>query len=137
MQFCVEFCTVTIHYVYYGMELYQAIIGLAITHYVADFLLQSREMGEGKSSSLYWLSLHVMTYSTVFGVLGFMFFTPIQALSFFCITFVAHFCTDFVSSKLSAYCHRTNRMGAFWNVIGADQLLHFVQLILTYVWCVA
>ena len=98
---------------------------LMIGHFVSDFMLQNRWMGENKGKSLKVLTLHVLIYSfsmTIFCVLsqlivwghwsysydyidivnGFYFGS---ALTIFFSFFIPHFITDFITSKLSGYCY--------------------------------
>ena len=39
------------------------VILIALIHLIVDFFLQTREMGENKSKSIKWLSLHILVYS--------------------------------------------------------------------------
>jgi len=54
------------------------LIYLLIMHFVADFLFQSREMGQKKSSSLKWLCKHGLIHFAVFA-----FGTSIYCITFF------------------------------------------------------
>ena len=119
------------------------IIFIFVVHYIADFLLQTREMGENKSKSIKWLSIHVFVYSfvtTAFWMVGFDRPDFLFASQMFLITFVTHFITDFITSKISSYFYyksisdKPNRkkwMGYFWYMIGFDQLVHAITLLLT------
>lgn len=57
------------------MSLALSLIFVFLTHYIADFLCQTREMANNKSSSVYWLTLHVLTYSIVTSILWGVFLT--------------------------------------------------------------
>jgi hypothetical protein len=102
---------------------YYNIILLMILHFIADFILQSDWMAQNKSKYLYPLFVHCITYASCF-----LFFGPIFGL----ITFICHFITDFFTSKLNSYLYTKNRHWFFVG-IGADQLIHNITLILTYV----
>lgn len=106
---------------------------ILINHFVADFLCQSRKMGEGKSSSMYWLSMHILVYTIVLGFLSEFFFTSATVfLTWILINSVAHFATDFVTSRMSTYFYKTNNLKWFWFTIGFDQLIHQLTLYLTF-----
>lgn len=98
------------------------LIGILFTHFVGDFILQSRWMAENKSSQIKPLLVHSCIYALCFLWLG-----PVFAI----ISLVAHFGTDFVTSRVAKTLWPWNRYG-FFCVIGFDQMLHYGQLFLTY-----
>lgn len=100
---------------------------LLLTHFVADFVLQTDRMAKGKSSSNTILAYHVGVYSLCFIWVS---------IPFVLVTFVLHFITDWCSSRLSSMLWKKGDVHNFFVVIGADQLLHYVGLILCYVWLV-
>ena len=55
---------------------------LLFVHWVADFLLQSTNMGNRKSTSPAWLSLHVLVYTTALA-LGTVYFGHQELPGFF------------------------------------------------------
>lgn len=103
-----------------------------ITHYVADFVLQSRKMGQNKSSSLKYLSLHVLII--------FLCFLPF-GLKFAFYNALIHAIIDgtiWNGYKLSVYLRdRTATKESwkyyeddlFYSTIGFDQLLHSVTIV--------
>lgn len=59
-------------------------------HFVADFLFQSREMGQKKSSEFKWLFRH-LTIQWLFFAFGLVYFTgPIIAIAFATLNCVVH-----------------------------------------------
>jgi len=113
---------------------YQIIILLFI-HWVADFLFQTKDMATNKSKSNMWLFTHVSTYTTVYGAVGLFFFPPMQVIGFCAATFFFHFITDYFTSRLTSKLYAAKKyygFPSFFSVIGGDQWLHFVQLILCY-----
>lgn len=115
-------------------------LSLLATHFVGDFLLQSDQMALNKSKSDRWLLLHVLVYSACFLPWGWRF-----AL----VTFVLHLLTDFVTSRITSRLWFFKPVGIsnpprlyapcvpnyrhwFFVAIGADQLLHYVALALTW-----
>lgn len=128
------------------------ILSIIFIHWVADFIFQAEEWATNKSKSLGSLLMHTMTYSVVIWFLagGFLFSKPCDISAFgICvdipklfafagITFVAHTITDYFTSKIVSrkfanqeYGSPIPNFGAF-TVIGFDQVLHYVQLFLTY-----
>ena len=102
------------------------LIFIILLHWLADFVLQTDQMAQNKSKSLYWLTLHVFAYSLIFFGFGW---------KFVLITFVCHWITDFVTSKITSYYWKIENRHMFFVVIGFDQFLHITQLLLTYELC--
>ena len=115
-------------------------IAILLLHWVADFLLQTDQQAVNKSKSMYHLLDHTLTYSLLW-------FLPVSifalvtghrteealllGLKFSAITFVAHTITDFFTSRLNAKLWAKKDMHYFFVSVGFDQILHYVQLILT------
>lgn len=129
------------------------ILSIIFIHWIADFILQEEEWATNKSKSFKALVKHTLLYSavwfwifTVFAIWGTQFggpslkdlgWTPWMSL-FPVITFVFHTLTDYFTSKIVSrkfanqeYGSPIPNFGAF-TVIGFDQVLHYVQLFLTY-----
>jgi hypothetical protein len=111
-----------------------SVIFIMLTHFIADFLCQTREMATKKSKSLYWLTLHVLVYSGVTTIGWILLFgTEITTVfSVLGLTFITHWATDFCTSKLTTYFYTKERYFEFFGVIGMDQLIHTSTLLLTY-----
>lgn len=129
------------------------ILSIIFIHWVADFIFQSEEWATNKSKSFKALVKHTATYSLVwclvlfgFSVWGNHFNGPSVhelgwsswMLLFPFITFIFHTLTDYFTSKIVSrkfanqeYGSPIPNFGAF-TVIGFDQVLHYVQLFLTY-----
>lgn len=99
------------------------IIYLFIAHFIGDFFLQSDEMAINKSKSVWWLSLHTLVYSAVLILFG---------IKFAIINFILHFIIDFFSSKITSYLWKKEERHWFFTVIGLDQMLHSICLIVSY-----
>jgi hypothetical protein len=106
------------------------IITLLFGHWVADFLLQSNTMAINKSTSLKWLSLHVLTYTAVISIFSFFLLSWQSALVFAGINGVLHWITDFFTSKLTT-AYKDDRRN-FFLIIGLDQFIHAATLIITF-----
>jgi hypothetical protein len=124
------------------------ILILMLSHYIADFWTQSRWEADNKSKSNFALMSHVMTYTlTLFVIFSLICIVLLYRIStnqieeigfdlnilwFFPITLLLHFITDYITSRITSYLYRTNKIKSFFSVIGFDQILHYVQIFLTY-----
>ncbi|PQO46309.1 DUF3307 domain-containing protein [Blastopirellula marina] len=99
-----------------------------LTHWIADFLCQTRWMAENKSKDLKALSAHVGVYTVVLGVLCWPLFSLLGGLAFMLVNGVLHFVVDFITSRISSYFYQQKNMHAFFATVGFDQYLHFVCL---------
>jgi len=118
---------------------------LIIFHFIADFIFQDEEWALNKSKNNQALINHVYVYSLIMGLgatavfayVGLAKFTAYSMLVFISITFVAHFFTDFVTSRIVAYQSEEKHYGSsmpnfgMFTTIGFDQLLHYLQLYFT------
>ena len=123
------------------MNLIYNLVFLLVIHYLADFLCQTREMATNKSSSLKWLTYHVLTYTMVlaFSMSTFMFLTAENAGDtimmvwlFTIVNGVLHWGTDFLTSNASTHYYKQENWFGFFAIIGLDQLIHTVTLLLTF-----
>ncbi len=117
------------------MKLEYQILIIIVIHWVADFVLQSEAMGTQKSKSNFWLLLHVSIYSAVWMAIGLFFFPSLAVIKFTIVTFIAHFITDYCTSRLTGKYYTAKKFygfPGFWTTIGFDQVLHYTQLIICY-----
>lgn len=120
-----------------------AILLLMFLHWLADFIFQTDEMAKNKSTSFKWLTKHVLTYSGVLfaGLFGWCFFTAdslllVESGLYFSLAFavtngILHFLIDAVTSRITSYLWKQQKVHLFFVVIGLDQFLHFACLYLT------
>jgi hypothetical protein len=117
---------------------------LLMLHFVADFLLQPREMGQKKSSEFKWLAGHL--------AIQFAIFAPFTSISFAAMNCVFHGVIDwFIWRGYKALVYKrihTDDQGfkshsllsnegewrfwldkVFYDTIGFDQLLHGLTLV--------
>jgi len=113
-----------------------------LTHWVADFILQTDKQAKGKSKNWSHLLQHTSTYSIAWIfvsclLIGYINKTQttqwyvIHALLFGLITFICHTLTDYFTSRLDAKLWAKGDTHTFFVSIGFDQVLHYVQLFLT------
>ncbi len=129
-------------------EIFDILIILFL-HFVSDFVLQTRRMAQKKSKSLFWLSWHVLVYTTFLFwgwvcFVGFNDYSSYTVFGVFYMVFISHFLTDFTTSKFTTYSYvrsiernisikkRNRWQYIFWLVLGLDQFVHFLSLILIY-----
>lgn len=92
-------------------------------HLLGDFVLQSQKMALNKSKSSKWLGAHVGVYTLCLLPLG-----PAYAA----VNGALHFATDFVTSRITSWLYRENRIHEFFLIIGCDQYIHVVTLLATF-----
>lgn len=115
------------------------VIYLLLVHWFADFVLQTRHMATKKSSSNYYLTLHVAVYSVATTLLWVLLTlvegTGMTLLTFFntlIITFVTHWLTDYITSRYTTKFYLAKKDKEFFGTIGFDQWIHAATLLLTY-----
>lgn len=115
------------------------IFAILIIHWIADFVFQTDEQAKGKSKN--WTSLlsHTFDYSSIWLMLGlcWVYICPSgelfrDVLCFVVITFSAHTVTDYFTSRLNSKLWAKGDVHNFFVSVGFDQVLHYVQLFLTY-----
>lgn len=109
------------------------IMVMMLNHWVADFIFQTDHQAQNKSKSNWALFKHVFTYTLSWTVVGLIFgYTVTQILQFSMITFVTHFATDYLTSRLNTYLYNKKQIHNFFVSVGFDQWLHLAQLVMTY-----
>ena len=119
------------------------IFSVIFIHWIADFVLQSDKQAKGKSKNWSDLLAHTFTYSTmwIFAsclMLGYVNkgqttqWYVIHALLFGLITFVCHTITDYFTSRLNSKLWAKGDVHNFFVSVGFDQVLHYIQLFLTF-----
>lgn len=129
-----------------------------VTHFIADFIFQSRTMGKKKSENIGYLALHLLIIFLMFVGAGFAVFYQMSGnakLSFVyavvlsVVNATVHGLIDWniwSLYKLSVYMRYKNDQNfdkekyEYWNdswfygTIGLDQLLHGLTIIVLYGW---
>ncbi len=111
---------------------YKLLLAFVMIHWLADFALQTNDQAVNKSKSLWMLFKHVTTYSTVWFAFSYILLGWQAALAFTAITFFMHFITDALTSQFAGECFKEKDYHNGFVVVGFDQILHYVQLLVTY-----
>lgn len=121
---------------------YRIILYILFLHWLGDFVLQTDKKARGKSKNWSDLLEHTLKYTLIFIFLIIPYLIikyprpEIQfsgwLLLFLPITFITHTIIDYYTSRVNAKLYEDNKIHEFFVAIGFDQLLHFIQLILTY-----
>lgn len=99
------------------------LVALIIVHFFSDFILQTDKMALNKSKSNLWLTIHILVYS-----IPMMIFGPVYAT----VNGALHWVTDFITSRCCAKLWAAEKRHWFFTVIGADQAVHMLALVLTF-----
>lgn len=120
---------------------YYVVIILLLTHWFADFVLQTDDQAKGKSKSMQCLLEHTVTYSAFlllpittifFYECGDIILSVFLGILFTLITFLCHTYTDYFTSRINSELWKNNMVHEFFVSVGADQVLHYLQLLLTF-----
>ena len=119
--------------------LFAYVLYFLLVHWVADFVLQTDKMALNKSTSNYWLGIHVIVYSLTTIVLWASLFsltglhtTFLQYVEAYLALFTMHFITDYITSRITGRYFRAKKNHEFFVTIGFDQWLHYVQIFIVF-----
>ena len=91
---------------------------------------------KNKSTSNEALLDHAVSYIAVWWVAlciyGLITDIPTRLIWFIPITFICHFATDYFTSRLNTKLWKAGKTHNFFVSIGFDQVLHYIQLFLTF-----
>ncbi len=107
---------------------FELIFVVLASHLVADFIFQKHEWAANKSSSNMVLTKHVATYTGLMWFFMVPFLGILNAFYFASINGCAHWCTDYVTSRITKKLWAEKRVHEFFVVIGTDQLIHYCCL---------
>lgn len=106
-------------------------IVLLFCHWVADFICQTDEQAQNKSSSNIALLRHCSSYFSVFFILSVLFLKQ-NTFNFVLFNAITHFVIDYLTSRGSKYFYKKGDIHNFFVVVGFDQFLHTAILLLTW-----
>jgi hypothetical protein len=109
------------------------ILLILLIHWLADAVLQTEKQATNKWNNADYLTAHTSTYSIVWLLftigMGFNFYA---CLAFTGITFLVHTITDGITSKITHnFFEKKDYHNGFVMVL-FDQILHYIQLYLTW-----
>ncbi len=124
------------------------VIQILFVHWYSDFVRQTDKMAKNKSTSWYWLSAHVLTYTALtawfwtvyhFGLLflpevGLPNFEYWPLMTYAVLNGVLHFGVDAVTSRITSKLYKEGRIHDFFVIVGLYQLIHYICLFGTFVW---
>lgn len=109
----------------------QYLLLILLSHFLCDFVLQTPKQAERKHKIEWELFMHVLMYSLVMSAFMFIILTPNHVLEFFIITFITHIVIDGITSNISKIFFDKKDYHNGFVTVGADQVLHYIQLYLT------
>lgn len=109
------------------------ILYILMIHWLADFGLQTHEQATKKATNSTFLFYHVAVYSIVWLIMSYQLLADWKnCVIFAVITFVCHFITDMITSNIGKDFWNKNDFHNGFTVVGFDQVLHYIQLFLSY-----
>lgn len=109
-----------------NFTIYQ-IAAVIILHFVFDFIFQSHWMATNKSKSNKALLAHVSVYAIGLTIIAMNCLPPIYIFPWVIFNAVAHFVTDYFTSRASSK-QFGNNWHDFFCVVGVDQVIHYLTL---------
>lgn len=111
----------------------RVVIGILVIHWIADFVCQTDWQAKNKSKSWEALLQHTVTYSVIWYFSYLIYSHSLINSSYFLgITLICHTITDYFTSRLNSKLWAAGKVHWFFVSIGFDQILHYIQLLLTY-----
>lgn len=108
------------------------VLFILFTHWFADFFCQTDWQARNKSNSNEALTQHILVYTSVWIIPSLILLPYVWAPAFLVITFLAHWLTDYCTSRLNTKLWKAGQVHWFFVSVGFDQILHYVQLFWTY-----
>ena len=107
---------------------------MLFTHWVADFVCQSHKMAVNKSTSNFWLGIHVLVYSAwLIPLSWYLFDGDTERVSIFVgANMSLHWTVDFFTSRFNSSYWQQGKMHDFFVMVGLDQFIHYVCLFSLY-----
>jgi hypothetical protein len=102
---------------------------MLVVHWIADFVIQTHWQATNKSKDNIALLAHVTTYTLCIGfVTPFLGGVWILWIIFVFVNGIAHFITDYFTSRWTSRLYARQDWHNFFVVVGLDQLIHQMTL---------
>lgn len=102
------------------------LLNLLLAHFIADFLLQNRQLVETKKYSV----LPILLHSLIVGVVSFVF---VRMFAIGVFIFISHFIIDFAKNRITKYIAKSSTESQFYIseilLFILDQVLHIAVII--------
>ena len=109
-----------------------AFLALLVSHWIADFVLQTHWQATNKSKNNIALSHHVLVYTACLAAISAVLFGSGRLWLLFVVgNGLLHFVTDYCTSRVSSRLYATQDWHSFFIVVGFDQVIHQVTLAAT------
>lgn len=105
---------------------------ILLIHFLGDFALQTHEQAMLKSTDSHALAQHVGVYSAIWLIAMLPILGWSLSVVFAIITFIAHFFTDYFTSRIGKPFWAKQDFHNGFVVVGFDQILHYLQLYYTF-----
>ena len=99
-------------------------IVLLFAHWLADFVYQSDWMAKNKSKRIDALLLHVWVYMSIIALFALPILGLVNGIIFILVNGAAHFCIDFVTSRISSKFFADQDYHNGFVIVGLDQWIH-------------
>jgi hypothetical protein len=107
-------------------------LALLVSHWIADFVLQTDWQATNKSKNNIALSHHVLVYTACLAAVSALFSGPgLLWLLFVVGNGLLHFGTDYCTSRVSSRFYAKQEWHKFFVVVGFDQVIHQLSLAVT------
>ena len=107
------------------------LILLLIAHFIGDFVCQGRKMADNKSKNMWWLLTHGFLYTTSLFLFMITQYSFSIVLGYSLLNGVIHMIVDKISSTFTSKHYKNNDFYEMFCVIGADQMIHGIILVIT------
>ena len=105
---------------------------ILFAHWIADFIFQTDEMAKNKSTSNMWLAKHILSYMLGLFLVLCLAIPLAELIPWILVNGVLHFVIDYCTSRISSKLYAKGDIHNFFVVIGFDQFLHAVSLLITF-----
>lgn len=115
---------------------FEVLVFILLIHFLSDFGLQTHDQATKKSTDVKWLTYHVGVYSIMWLLASWGYYGDFTIATIFStITFACHWLTDYLTSRIGKPFWEKQDFHNGFVVVGFDQVLHYIQLVGTMLFC--